>query len=481
MEFTRDGILMAIAAQGLIGISLLWDKILLRKPATQNLVSYVFWMGAISIFGVILAFFGFHMPPPGIALVAFGAGALQLAGIYFYYEALKRGEASEALAVMGGFSPVATTLIGWGLIGSAFSRGSLIGFLLMVAGGFVMFLAERLDVPKLLAPVLLASGIYGLVNVSEKIAFNHANFVTAYVFFTLGTFAGSMLLLVRPSWRRQIFENTGGAEPKSKELYFINRFVNGLGSFLVYYAISLANPAMVDAVSALRYVVIFVGAYLITTWKPGWLREDFHGVVLIGKAAATLLVIGGLVLASLHHGSARSAGSAFLQREQAHAGRDQARSQPALPVHVFLQDEFGQDRFEKVAGGGGRNREAELRDGEQREKREEGYRHGGDTAQHVDVAREGTHQPPQPGGAEMADMPVLAHAEGIQHVPHGVAEYDDQDQQPPHGCSSRSPGAVRGRVRPTMTTPTTIRHTPAHRDALTCSPRENAPRSASRT
>ncbi|HJT88379.1 MAG TPA: DMT family transporter [Bryobacteraceae bacterium] len=437
MEFARNGILMAITAQGLIGVSLLWDKILLRKPATQNLVSYVFWMGAISIFGVILAFFGFHMPPPGIALLAFGAGALQLAGIYFYYEALKRGEASEALAVMGGFSPVATALIGWGLLGSAFSRGSLLGFLLMVAGGFVMFLAERLDVPKLLAPVLLASGIYGLVNVTEKIAFNHANFVTAYVFFTLGTFAGSMLLLVRPSWRRQIFENTGGAEPKSKELYFINRFVNGLGSFLVYYAISLASPAMVDAVSAVRYVVIFLGAYLITTWKPRWLQEDFHGVVLIGKAAATLLVAAGLALASLHqHHPAHAARSALLQREQTHAGRHQARSQPALPVHIFLQDEFGQNRFEQVAGGGGRNREAELRDGEQREKREEGYRHRGDTSQHVNVAGEGTQETAQSRGAEMADVPVLAHAEGIEHVPHGVAEYDDQDQQPPHGCSS---------------------------------------------
>ena len=324
----KNGMLMATLAQGMLGLSLLWDKILLRKPATQNLVSYVFWMGAMSIFGVILALFGFHRPPLSMALLAFASGALQLAGIYFYYLALKRGEASEALAVMGGFAPVATAFIAWPLLGAAIGHHSLAAFALLVAGGFVMFLAERLDFRKLIGPVLVASSTYGMVNVTEKIAFNRTSFVTGYVFFTLGTFAGSMFLLLRPSWRRQIFENMGEVSPKentgqqntseasprhtprhgeaasSRFWYFVNRFVNGLGSFLVYYAISLSSPAEVDAIAAVRYVVIFVGAYTITMWRPRWLKEDFHGTVLAAKAAATLLVAAGLVLESLSNGGA---------------------------------------------------------------------------------------------------------------------------------------------------------------------------------
>jgi drug/metabolite transporter (DMT)-like permease len=304
MAVLHNGVFIAVIAQGMLGLSLLWDKILLRKPATQNLLSYVFWMGAMSIFGVILAFFGFHWPPLSLAFLAFGSGALQLAGIYFYYLALKRGEASEALAVMGGFAPVATALVAWPLLGAPIGHHSIAGFALMVLGGFVMFLAERLDFRKLVGPVLLASSAYGLVNVTEKIAFDRSGFVTAYVFFTLGTFAGSLLLLIRPSWRRQIFENTGESSRKeagrsSRFWYFVNRFVNGLGSFLVYYAISVATPAIVDAIASVRYVVIFLGAYAITCWRPRWLREDFHGMVLAGKAAATLLVASGLVLESL--------------------------------------------------------------------------------------------------------------------------------------------------------------------------------------
>jgi hypothetical protein len=39
----------------------------------------------------------------------------------------------------------------------------------------------------------------------------------------------------------------------------------------------------------------FPGAYISTYWRPKWLKEDFHGWVVAGKAAATLLVGVGLV------------------------------------------------------------------------------------------------------------------------------------------------------------------------------------------
>ncbi|HEY1336285.1 MAG TPA: DMT family transporter [Bryobacteraceae bacterium] len=307
MSFVHNGFAMAVLAHGLIGISLLWDKILLRKPATQDLVSYVFWLGAMSVFGVILAFFGFHWPPIHTALLAFGAGALQLVAVFFYYAALQRGEASESLAIMGGFSPVATALIGMPLLAKPLGGSDLLGFALMAGGGFVMFFTEKMHLRRLLPPVLLACGLYGVVNVAQKIAFNESDFISGYVFFTLGTFAGSMCLLVKKDWRRRIFENSGRAEPRSKEFYLLNRFVNGLGSFLVFYAISLAHPAMVDAMSAVRYAIIFLGAYLITKWKPSWLREDFHGVVLAGKAAATAMVAAGLVIVGLNQSSDKSA------------------------------------------------------------------------------------------------------------------------------------------------------------------------------
>ena len=311
LALIHNGILMAIVAHGLIGISLVWDKVLLKHPGTQNLFSYVFWLGAMSVFGVCLVPFGYNSPSFHLAGLAFLAGVIHLAGVFFYYAALKRGEASETLAVMGGFSPVATAAIGYGLLSRQLTGHDLIGFLLMTAGGFFMFFAEKLPLKRLLPAVLLGAGLLGLVNVLEKIVYDQTNFVSGYVWFTIGTFAASLGILIRPSWRQQIFSESGQDDPRNRFWYFVNRFLSGVGSFLIFYAVSLAHPAMVDAISGVRYIIIFCGVYLLTKFRPALLKERFQGWPLFTKAVATCLVVAGLVLVGMG-GKAESSGTARL-------------------------------------------------------------------------------------------------------------------------------------------------------------------------
>ncbi|MGC1869578.1 MAG: hypothetical protein WA700_01360 [Acidobacteriaceae bacterium] len=299
--FILNGVFVAILAHGMIGASLVWDKILLKKQGMKNLLSYVFWLGAISIFGLVIAFFGFRWPPLRYAGMGFAAGVLDLVASYFYYAALKAGEASEELAAMGGFGPVATALIAIPLLRRPIG-GDLTGFIVMTLGGFIMFFASKVPLKKTLPKILLASVAFGMTNVLQKIVFDHTNFPTGFVFYTTGTFVGAMALLVPPSWRKQIFQHSEEAPPRSKIGYMINRFLAGLGSFLVIFAISRTSPAMVEAISGVRYVIIFLGAYAITKWKPSWFKEDFHGWVLLAKVAATGLVIAGLVLVGIRGG-----------------------------------------------------------------------------------------------------------------------------------------------------------------------------------
>lgn len=312
LTFLTNGIFVAIIAQGLIGISLVWDKILLQRTATKSLPNYVFWLGAMSVLGVLLIPFGFRLPSAGLAALGFGAGVIHLGAVWFYYKALKAGEASQTLAVIGGFSPLATALIGVGLLPQALGGHSVSGFALMVAGGFVMFLSEKFNWRRVLPSVLLSAALFGLTNVLQKVVFNSTGFVTGYVFFTIGTFIAALCLLLPPSWRRDILKQSEEAPPRSKLWYFVNRFISGVGSFLIFYAISRSNPAVVDAISGVRYVIIFVGAYLVTMVKPKWLKEDFHRAALIGKSFATALVVAGLVLVGL--GGRQAGGAAGASR-----------------------------------------------------------------------------------------------------------------------------------------------------------------------
>ena len=302
-----NGVLIAIVAHGLVGLSLIWDKILLKRKQMQNLASYVFWLGAISIFGLLLIPFGFHMPSIGTAALAVIAGFCDLLATWFYYAALKAGEASEEVAATGGFTPVATVLLSIPLLGINFD-GQLSGFIVMTLGGFVMFFADHMPVARMLWKVLAAAVLFGLTGVLQKMAFNNANFVSGYVFFTIGTFVGAVALLLRPTWRHQIFVHSEEAPPRSKAGYMMNRFLAGVGSFLVVFAVSRTSPSMVEAISGVRYVVIFIGAYAITQLKPSWFREDFGRRALIIKALGTGLVTAGLILVGLHGGSTGSGG-----------------------------------------------------------------------------------------------------------------------------------------------------------------------------
>lgn len=306
----KNGALLAIIAHGMIGISLVWDKVLLKRPGTKNLFSYVFWLGSLSVLGVVLVPFGYKSPSLGIMSLGFCAGLLHLAAIFFYYEALKRGEASETLAVMGGFTPVATALLALALLSQQMTGLQLIGFAVMTAGGFFMFFSESLPLKKLMVPVILASGLFGLVNVLEKVVFDRTNFVTGYVWFTIGTFFGAMALLVRASWRAQIFSESGQDNPSNRFWYFVNRFLSGIGSFLIFYAISLTHPAVVAAIAGVRYVAIFAGALLLTKLKPKWLKEAFRGWQLFTKSLATCMVIAGVVLVGLSGNQSASSSSA---------------------------------------------------------------------------------------------------------------------------------------------------------------------------
>jgi uncharacterized membrane protein len=254
------------------------------------------------VFGVLLVPFGYKTPGFGVLCLAFIAGVLNLVAAFFYYAALKAGEASETLSIMGGFSPVATVAIGFALLPVQLTNMQLVGFALMTGGGFVMFFSDKPAIKKLLAPVLLASGLMGLVNVLEKLVYNSTNFVSGYVWFTIGTFAGAVAMLIVPSWRTQIFRESGQDNPRNRFWYFVNRFVSGVGSFLIFYSISLTQPALVDAISGVRYVIIFLGALLLTKYKPDWLCENFSGWQLVTKTIATALVVAGLVLAGLSGG-----------------------------------------------------------------------------------------------------------------------------------------------------------------------------------
>ncbi|TSC60202.1 MAG: Uncharacterized protein LiPW15_80 [Parcubacteria group bacterium LiPW_15] len=292
-----SGIFWALLGQLFLGLSLVIDKILLdQKPKKDQVLSYIFWIGLLNFVGLLFAPFGFAVPSTTTILLSLLAGALFLVSLATYYAALAKGGVSSTLAIIGGFAPIATYLISGFFSFSSLNVAEGIAFALLVAGGLLLFFTEKIDFKKIFLWVILASLFIGLADVSQKLAFNTANFVTVFVSMKFFTGVIALCLLAIPSLRRRIFSSSADTSHKYRISYFLNRALSGASSFLIFYGIALeAQPALVESLSGVRFVLIFLIAFAISKIKPAWLNEKFRGWILAGKIIATILILLGLL------------------------------------------------------------------------------------------------------------------------------------------------------------------------------------------
>ena len=281
-------LLIAVLAQIILGTSAVFDKFLLKRKFFDPLV-YTFWLGILGIFSLVILPLGFTFLPINTIAVAFVAGALFILAMLFLFYALDYSEASETLPVIGGLSPIFTLILGYFLLNSFLGFGELVSFCFLVLAGIVLFLVEKKELRFLSSSLIIAASLFfGLSNVLSKIVFQAGPFVSGFIWIKIGGGVFVLLLLLRKSFRQRIFSSIRQAKTTHHFFYFANRAYAGLGSILVYFAISLTHPALVDATQSLKYIVIFFCAWLL-------LKERFKGKILAGKIIATIFIAFGIL------------------------------------------------------------------------------------------------------------------------------------------------------------------------------------------
>jgi drug/metabolite transporter (DMT)-like permease len=279
---------IVVIAQIVLGTSAVFDKFLLKRKFFDPLV-YTFWLGLLGIFALIILPFGFQVLPFSVVAVALAAGVLFILAMFFLFRALDYSEVSSTLPVIGGLSPIFTLVISYFLLSSFLGFGELSAFFFPVLGGLVLFLVEKKDLRFLSFVLIIASALFfGLSNVLSKIVFNSSPFITGFVWIKIGGVIFVLSLLLSGSFRQRIFSSSQQAKIKNQFLYLANRAYAGLGSILVYFAISLTHPALVDATQSLKYIVIFLCAWIS-------LKERFKGKILAGKIIATFFISLGIL------------------------------------------------------------------------------------------------------------------------------------------------------------------------------------------
>ena len=281
---------IAIAAQLILGMSGVLDKLLLRRKFFDPWV-FTFWWGILGIVAALLLPFGQTPIVLPVALLALLAGLIFSVGMLTLFLALDKSEASIVLPLIGTLSPLCSIFFAAILLDIQIIGWDWAGLLLLIAGILLFFLVESGSMKWRTFVLVFASAVcfsFSLV-LSKQVFDASSTFITGFVIIKMGGVLAVLAMLLFSDLRKRIVQSRRSTANKNSLLYFGNRTAAAAGSVLVSYAVSLSHPALVDATQGLRYAVIFIAGWLL-------LGEMSSVHRTIGKIAATAVIIIGLAM-----------------------------------------------------------------------------------------------------------------------------------------------------------------------------------------
>ena len=302
---------ITIIAYFLLALVNILDKFLLENVINSSR-AYTFLVGILGMLVFVLA--PWFLRWPGIELFLYNilVGTLFPLALLFFYAALKKGEASKTLLLIGGAVPVFTLIFSLILLNDNFSTRQWLALSALLLGTVIIswlpekqnFWHKALEVLKInkkkaykgLVLAFLASIFFALFFIGSKEAFNNQEFFSAFIWIRGGSFVFVLLLLFHYRSRVEILKNIKKLKSKKGSLFIANQGLAAGGFLMQNYAISLTSVALVNALQGVQYVFIIIIGVGATIFYPKFLSENISKAIIIQKIIAVLLVALGLYL-----------------------------------------------------------------------------------------------------------------------------------------------------------------------------------------
>lgn len=299
------------------------DKFLLSKKIHSS-IAYAFYVGIWSVFNAGLLFFWPWLPDARELVLDLLAGFLFLVTLVFWYKALHQSEASRVVPIVGALVPIFSFIFSFVFLGETLSRTQFLAFIVLICGGALIsvkqtkiYLYQKVinrfreiagdifgEVPagvrptsRLLVNSVVAAIFFAAYYVLMKYIYLNQPFIGSFVWSRLGSFAGVLLILLVPDWRRLIVKQQQGAKtPKNLFFFLLVRLLAAAAFIMLNWAISLGSVAMVNALQGVQYLFLFLIILIISSRFPKVLNEQLGGGVFLQKLIGTVLVCLGLYL-----------------------------------------------------------------------------------------------------------------------------------------------------------------------------------------
>lgn len=309
--------IVALAAYFLLAIANLIDKYLVEK-VLGSARAYTFIacvMGALVFLGA-----PWFLSWPGwtYLLLDLGLGAIFGLALLMLYASLRRGEASRALVIIGGSTPIFSLPLAFLVLGDKLSNNQMLALVFLVIGVLVVaFLPNKknsfwdkistslnLKSSHTLSSILLALGSglsYSLFFVGSKFAYQSQPFLSTFLWTRLGAALAALFILFSPRARREIkaLFTRNPSRKRNQGLVAGNQVLGSLGFILQNYAVFLGPVAIVNALQGVQYAWIIILGAVVSLFAPKILKEDISWPVMAQKGVAILIISIGLYFLSL--------------------------------------------------------------------------------------------------------------------------------------------------------------------------------------
>jgi drug/metabolite transporter (DMT)-like permease len=294
---------ISILAYALNGGAAIIDKILINSKIQSPYV-YVFYISVMGLFAVLLIPFGIQLSVYP-AILSIISGIVANLALLAYFAALKNGEASVVTPIIGSLNPLFSLVLGSLFLGQLISPIQSVAFFLLILGSVILTASLWVDKVTLNRQLLLmisAGFLFALSYVLIREAFLLSNFVSGLV---ISRVAGGLFvlpLLLIPRTRLDILANKATKHHFANStslLLFSGQAMGGIAVFLMTFATSLVNPALVNSLFGVQYLTILIVAlFLAHEHKKRLLDEDLTKNVLIQKILGALILSVGVFLLS---------------------------------------------------------------------------------------------------------------------------------------------------------------------------------------
>ncbi len=280
-------------------LSILIDKLLLKRAFPHPSV-FTFYTTILNVFAVFLFVVEPGFPATRVLWISLTAGISFTAAIYSFYSLIKKNDISSAGPMVTSLTPIFVLLFASPILGEVLHGAQFIAFLLILLGSVIIshdqIAGSHRTTWTTFGWALLTAFLFGLSHVLSKYVYVHQSFINGLAWRSLGSALGAIFLLMIPITRKFIAKDLKTARPSADAAFIFVKLCGAASFIILNYAFLTGSIAIVNALSGMQYLFIFLIALFLTKRYPRILHEHLVQASITRKILSITLLASGTAL-----------------------------------------------------------------------------------------------------------------------------------------------------------------------------------------